>query len=155
MSDSIRKANLQNIVTTLTAISETNSYNNTIDSSHVHRVQTVGIAAVEYPTLNVLVPRETKVNEVTNAMTMEMEVMVEIWVRSGDGELLADVLEDMITDVQTAIMSTPTRGGNAIDTSYVGTKISSLDELEEPKARAEVTFMVLYRTRREDPSLGG
>mgnify|MGYP001293408630 CR=1 FL=1 len=88
-------------------------------------------------------------------VSRQLELLVRGWIRCElDGMTdLATVRTRLQQDVETAILTDPTRGGLAVDTWLTGARA-----LEDPEpdqlAALEVTFLVLYRTRYNDPTSG-
>jgi hypothetical protein len=61
------------------------------------------------------------------------------------------VLEDVIADVEAAVMSDRSRGGLADDTQRLGPKYLFVDR-EDPHAGADVRFKIVYQSVAADPT---
>lgn len=156
MADSVREKVLKNIVTTLQAINGAGSYLTDL-KSRVYRYGASYLDRPAYPLILVGEPTETV--KWLNAQQQLVDVMATIRL---DAAMIADphgvttpastVISNLVADMILAILATPNRGGNAVETHIDSIEGGTAEETGH-FCFAVMTIRVHYRFRSTDPTL--
>jgi hypothetical protein len=153
MNTSIKEAILENIKTTLEAITVTkNGYNNTITS--VQRWNKKGNDIRLIPTIVINVGPESKEPGPDPQTTCKLSVNLDVWTRQDDDatESSDTVLNSLDLDIEKALMADYTRGGYAEETS-----ILSVVPFESAEGKLSfgliIEVQILYKHKFTDPAL--
>lgn len=152
MANSVRKLVLQNIVSSLAAISVGGGYNFTVVAANVKRVIGAPGSVAEYPTLFVKVGPETANRFPTERDTFRIDVEIEALI-IGDPSTIPDLVEDIVEDIRRAMSADYTRGAKAIETDDKGVSAPVILEQEGgQRASVSVRYSIMYRHQILNPS---
>lgn len=154
MAVSVREQIMRNIQTTLAGITIENGYANTLRS--VQRFQQQGQQLADLP-VAVLIEGGDDVDlngplELTSRTMNVSVVLVQQQDTDVDGRSAAELMNSLLSDVQTALQVDHTRGGLAVDTTEQG--IGDMDVEEgQPELAQSISYRIAYRHHRTDPTL--
>ena len=135
----VRKSIRDNVATTVTGLSTT--------GSSVFKTRTIPLASAKLPALCVYTRNEIiNNNTLTPPRTQirDLEVMVEAYVKGASG--VDDTLDTIAVEVEEALATDVTRGGNAKDTQVVSFESTYAAEGDQPVGVGRFTIEVLYAT---------
>lgn len=138
MPDSIRQRILDELETTLAAVSGV---------AAVERKSQVVQTVREFPTIFMLEPRESMVQQPAGYITFTMQLTLECWIIDDLAETNADV-NTFLKDVANALLADYTRGGLAIDTALSGDE--AFVSQTNRQAGVFLDVIVRYRTAVTD-----
>lgn len=101
-----------------------------------------------YPLVAVVILEEAHDD---SRLALVQHTMRAVLVLGVQGASWKDLLDDLIADVRVALTSDHTRGGVAVTTQVLRTRIYDATAVN-PTAEAHVEFLVLYRTLYSDPT---
>jgi hypothetical protein len=116
------------------------------------------ISTAELPALRIFVARDQEVVNGDQAQMgditwRQLAVDVEAVARtSATDTTLADVLDTICAEVETAVMTDSTLAGLVVDVQLASTTIEVDDEAEEPTGTATMAWLVTYRTDGTAPT---
>jgi len=117
------------------------------------------ISTFELPALRVFVGRDSEVvngdqAQMGNITWRELSVTVEAVARtSATDTTVADVLDNICAEVETAIMGDSALAARVVDVQLASTTIQTDDEAEEPTGVATMDWRVVYRTDGTAPTV--
>ena len=156
MADSVRELIMKDVRTTLLGITTVNGYVNQMQS--VQRFQQDGQQLADVP-MAVLVDGGDEVNDErplelqSRALSVSV-VLIHRQDTAVDARSSSEVMNSLIADVQKAMQVDQTRGGLAVNTIEQG--IGEIDAQEgEPELMQAISYRILYRHRRVDPTIVG
>lgn len=142
---------LENIKTTLEGIKIANGYAN--DVQKVVRFRIAGWQTLEFPTIMVVGVKESKKGIEGGPSRMDTDLTVEI-----QSIYTNDPVDDseekhnlLLRDIEAALQVDVQRGGNARDTTVVGTDFEVV-EAQVPYCVSTLTAVVRFQHGREDPT---
>lgn len=145
----VKEAILDNLQTTLAAITAGGDYYNTV--ALVSRINTVPIEVQDYPAV-ILTPLGTEYDQGGDATTLALHadyrIRLTLIIRTRDNA--SEALENFIRDVHRSILVDITRGDLAINTRMLSDEVYYPTQIEEPVAVADCVVLVSYRTLRTD-----
>ena len=139
----VRKLIRDNIETTLTGLTTT--------GSNVYQTRVYPIAEDRLPGLAIYTnSEETEYGTITPPRTQvrTLSVSVEIYAKAVTG--YDDTVDTSCVEIEEALATDVTRGGNAKDTRVVGFESDQSGEADQPVARATVSVEVDYVTLEND-----
>lgn len=116
------------------------------------------ISTAELPALRVFVARDQEVVNGDQAQMGDLtwrQLAVEVQAvarTSASDTTIADVLDDICAEVETAIMTNATIAGLVVDVQLASTTIETDDEAEQPTGTATMLWAVTYRTDGTAPT---
>jgi len=160
MADSVREQIMKNVQATLEAITVENGYQHTLRS--VQRFQQGGQQLSAVP-VAVLIEGGDDVElegplsgsfSLTSRMLTVSVVIIHRQDLDTDARSASELMNTIISDVQTAMQVDHTRGGLALDTNEAG--IGEMDvEDGQPELVQTIGYRIQYRHRRTDPTIAG
>jgi len=153
-TESIRERILQDVETSLAAITGTGEYHIALAEDGVDRGQLPPSNLDRLPALRVSEGEEEVIEGPTPYITRMLSVTVRGWISVPDESLdvpLPTLANRLMADIERAMLAGPTRGGLAQDTILVGSLIHDDDE-KDVIGSVSVTFRVQYRTLRNNPA---
>jgi hypothetical protein len=147
MPDSIREKILANLKAALEGITAANGYNYTVN--RVDRIRSNPINHPVYPSINIWEQGMESEIDPKGFNTKKLDLVLELWTIAG-GEDLSQVINKHLADVEKAVVTDTTRGGNAIDTWYTGDEVL-LTNGDQLMIGAYCFITVKYRTNFFDP----
>jgi len=155
MGTTVRESIIQNIKTTLEAITIANGYNATI--AKVVQWNPNGIGHGTMPMIIIAAgPEPNSENEGYDLQTCRMTVFLDLWIAvDEDATEAADTtLNKHLGDIKKALMTDLTRGGYAVTTHI--TDVEPFDVVEgQPYAGLIITAEVHYRHAISNPETAG
>ncbi|MDP2943365.1 MAG: hypothetical protein Q8O36_07695 [Candidatus Omnitrophota bacterium] len=150
----VRESILENIKTTLEAITEAGGYRNTIAS--VQRWRQSGNSLVNIPCIVINAGPETKEPVPNPFTTCRFTVYLDIWTRQDEPyPASTDVLlNSLLGDVEKALMIDITRGDFAKDTNIRSNVMFETAE-GQPHAVIIIELEIVYQHRQTDPEIAG
>lgn len=147
MADSIREKILQNIETTLTAVTSLSS---------VQRWKMHGNTFLNVPCVIINAGPEPKQPSPNPLMACQLTVFLDLWIRQAETDTTPTdtVLNNIFSDIETALMADVTRGGFAVD-SLVKNSVPGATIEGEPSALLEIELEIHYRHQQSDPTTSG
>jgi len=139
----VRKTIRDNVVTTLTGLTTT--------GARIFPTRFYPLADAKVPSLCVYTNSEdTEYSTVTRPRTQvrTLEVMVEAYVKATED--LDDTLDTIAVEIEEALATDVTRGGNAKDTQVVSFESTYAAEGDQPVGVGRFTVQVLYATLEND-----
>lgn len=139
----VRQSIRNNVVTAVTGLSTT--------GSNVFRTRIYPLESGNLPGLCVYTNAEASEVDTlsgTRAYERTADIVVEAYVRATAN--YDNTLDTICAEVEAALASDVTRGGNAKDTNLIATDIEYSDEGDRPIGIARMTFSVIYRTALND-----
>lgn len=139
----VRKSIRDDIVTSVTGLSTT--------GSNVFRTRVYPLEHGDLPGVCVYSLNETsEVDTLSSTRSLERlsEIVVEGYVRAVSN--YDDTLDAISAEVEAALASDVTRGGNAKDTNLISTEFEYSDEGDRPIGMVRLTYSVTYRTAIND-----
>ena len=140
----VRKTIRDNIVTACTGLTTT--------GSRVYRSRVYPLDTTNLPGLCIYTRSEDiEVDTLTRPRShnRNLSIVVEAYVRGTSN--FDNSLDTIATEIEVALTSDVTRGGNAKDTYLASTEFEFADEGEQPIAFARMTWAVEYRTSETAP----
>jgi hypothetical protein len=138
----IRKLIRDNIETTLTGLSTTGS---NVFASRVYPIQTAKMPGLCIYTSSETIEAQTI--KPPRGLIRSLEVSVEAYVESAIAD---DVLDGIAAEVEAAMTTDLTRGGNAKDTRLVSFEADFAGEGERPVVVGRFIFEIVYSTQETD-----
>lgn len=138
----IRKLIRDNIETTLTGLSTTGS---NVFASRVYPIQTAKMPGLCIYTSSETIEAQTI--KPPRGLIRSLEVSVEAYVESATAD---DVLDGIAAEVEAAMTTDLTRGGNAKDTRFVSFEADFSGEGERPVVVGRFIFEIVYSTYETD-----
>lgn len=138
----IRKLIRDNIETTLTGLSTTGS---NVFASRVYPIQTAKMPGLCIYTSSETIEAQTI--KPPRGLIRSLEVSVEAYVESAVAD---DVLDGIAAEVEAAMTTDLTRGGNAKDTRLVSFEADFAGEGERPVVVGRFIFEIVYSTQETD-----
>ncbi|MGB0600492.1 MAG: hypothetical protein ACPGLY_27765 [Rubripirellula sp.] len=138
----IRKLIRDNIETTLTGLSTTGS---NVFASRVYPIQTARMPGLCIYTSSETIEAQTI--KPPRGLIRSLEVSVEAYVESATAD---DVLDGIAAEVEAAMTTDLTRGGNAKDTRLVSFEADFAGEGERPVVVGRFIFEIVYSTQETD-----
>tara|TARA_R110000824_G_scaffold82503_3_gene206801 strand:+ start:5742 stop:6185 length:444 start_codon:yes stop_codon:yes gene_type:complete len=135
----VRQSIRDNIVTAVTGLATT--------GSNVHRAQIYPLEHGNLPGLCVYSSVEdVAVDTMTGTRNLERtgDVIIEAFIRATSN--YDNTMDTICAEVEAAMATDVTRGGNAKDCVLVRSEFEFSDEGDKPMAMARLTYAVLYRT---------
>ncbi|MCX5711766.1 MAG: hypothetical protein NTY47_01680 [Candidatus Omnitrophica bacterium] len=151
MTNSLRENILANLATTLNTIKTTGGYNNTIAS--VQRWNQRGNPLEAVPCIVINSGPEEKKPEPNPQATCKFTVYLDVWYSQDDDETRSsdEILSSLLTDVEKAIMTDPTRGGYAEDTNILN-NIPFETVQGQPSFGIILELEIIYKHKLTDPT---
>lgn len=147
MSTPIIESILDDLGTALEAITVANGYNY---SPTIHKRRPLDLARVgKFPC--VFFWREPEDAGEINSGYIDKEAPITIGVMTDDGDDPAQTIEQLMADVEKAVMADHTRGGYAINTVLEKTETEFPGEGRRPSGVGYLDFTIMYRHKRGDP----
>ena len=141
----VRKSIRDNIVTAVTSLSTTGAR---VYRSRIYPPET----ANDLPGLCVYTLREASEADTMGAsahgLAREVDIVVEAYVRATSN--YDNTLDTICVEVEEAVATDLTRGGNAKDTLLESTEFELSGEGDQPVAMARLTYSCFYRTAASD-----
>lgn len=156
MADSVRELIMKHVRTTLLGVTTAAGYMNQLQS--VQRFQQDGQQLADVPMAVLVeggddVDSERPIELTARALTLSV-VVIHRQDPAVDTRSASEVMNSLIADVQKAMQVDQTRGGLAINTIEQG--IGEIDVQEgEPELVQAISYRILYRHRRVDPTIVG
>lgn len=138
----IRKLIRDNIETTLTGLSTTGS---NVFASRVYPIQSGKMPGLCIYTSSETVEAQTI--KPPRGLIRSLEVSVEAYVENASAD---DVLDQVAAEVEAAMTSDLTRGGNAKDTRMVSFEADFAGDGERPVVVGRFIYEIVYSTRETD-----
>lgn len=138
----IRKLIRDNIETTLTGLTTTGS---NVFASRVYPIQTARMPGLCIYTSSETIEAQTI--KPPRGLIRSLEVSVEAYVESATAD---DVLDGIAAEVEAAMTTDLTRGGNAKDTRLVSFEADFAGEGERPVVVGRFIFEIVYSTQETD-----
>ena len=138
----IRKLIRDNIETTLTGLTTTGS---NVFASRVYPIQTARMPGLCIYTSSETIEAQTI--KPPRGLIRSLEVSVEAYVESAIAD---DVLDGIAAEVEAAMTTDLTRGGNAKDTRLVSFEADFAGEGERPVVVGRFIFEIVYSTQETD-----
>lgn len=138
----IRKLIRDNIETTLTGLATTGS---NVFASRVYPIQTAKMPGLCIYTSSETIEAQTI--KPPRGLIRSLEVSVEAYVESAVAD---DVLDGIAAEVEAAMTTDLTRGGNAKDTRLVSFEADFAGEGERPVVVGRFIFEIVYSTQETD-----
>jgi hypothetical protein len=138
----IRKLIRDNIETTLTGLTTTGS---NVFASRVYPIQTAKMPGLCIYTSSETIEAQTI--KPPRGLIRSLEVSVEAYVESAVAD---DVLDTIAAEVEAAMTTDLTRGGNAKDTRLVSFEADFAGEGERPVVVGRFIFEIVYSTQETD-----
>lgn len=150
-SESLREQVFDSIADALAAITAGGTYWYT--PANVFRYDLPDVDAISFPTYVVADDSET-VDRLTKplahrSLTVTVSAVHMAQIQDGPDRVARRLLQD----IQTAVLADPTRGGLAVDTREVSSRLDIAGP-NEPQVMVEATFTVQYRTALANPASG-
>jgi hypothetical protein len=139
----VRKSIRDNIVTTLTGLTTT--------GSNIYRTRVYPLAESKLPGLAIYTRDETTGYDtigLPRTQIRNLTVAVEIYVKGTSN--YDDTLDTICTEIEEALFTDLTRGGNAKDTNIISMDAEFSGEGDQPVARATLTLAITYATKEND-----
>lgn len=139
----VRKSIRDNIVTTLTGLTTT--------GSNIYRTRVYPLAESKLPGLAIYTRDETTGYDtigLPRTQIRNLTVAVEIYVKGTSN--YDDTLDTICTEIEEALYTDLTRGGNAKDTNIISMDAEFSGEGDQPVARATLTLAITYATKEND-----
>ena len=141
----VRKSIRDNIVTAVTSLSTTGAR---VYRSRIYPLET----ATNLPGLCVYTLREASGADTmggsAHGMAREVDIVIEAYARATSN--YDNTLDTICVEVEEAVATDLTRGGNAKDTLLESTEFELSGEGDQPVAMARLTYRCLYRTAADD-----
>ena len=144
----IRERILQHCETSLGAIDGTGQYHTALMT--IARGRAVADALPNLPAAFLAEGDERIARDHNLLLTRELDITVEIWVRSAAGNL-PTLTNRALADLERALTADPRRGGLAVETDPTGST-SVHDEKPGVLASVQAGFTIQYRTVRGNPA---
>jgi hypothetical protein len=138
----IRKLIRDNIETTLTGLSTTGS---NVFASRVYPIQSAKMPGLCIYTSSETIEAQTI--KPPRGLIRSLEVSVEAYVESATAD---DVLDTIAAEIEAAMTTDLTRGGNAKDTRLVSFEADFAGEGERPVVVGRFIFEIVYSTQETD-----
>ena len=156
MADSIRERIVQNVVTTLKAISVSGGYKNDVPDDRVFRVTSIQNGTLlEFPTIFVRwsdTPLTIWQNEIVDRqLTVTISIMVHDSDPTDAVSEMAGNVETLIEDVQKAMEADVSRGSLAISQEEVEIRQPRFSDVFEAHASTDLVYNIQYRVSRTNP----
>lgn len=154
MADTVRERVFANVVTSLKNINGTGVYRNNLQN-RVFRFGDAGFQEAAYPVVHVYEPTETMTwiaYANIGVIDCVSEFQVEAWA-IGDprGATLASTkVSNLVADIAIALLSDPTRGNDARETSFLSVE-SVVSAESQPAVGVRVRVRVNYRFDSTNP----
>jgi hypothetical protein len=139
----VRKSIRDNIVTTLNGLTTT--------GSNIYRTRVYPLAESKLPGLAIYTRDETTGYDtigLPRTQIRNLTVAVEIYVKGTSN--YDDTLDIICTEIEEALYTDLTRGGNAKDTNIISMDAEFSGEGDQPVARATLTLAITYATKEND-----
>lgn len=150
----VRESILENLKTTLEAISIANGYHNDIAS--VQRWRQSGNSLLNVPCIVINAGPEEKTPEPNPFTTCRFTVYLDVWMRqdAADPQPTDSLLNSLLGDIEKALMVDYTRGGFAKDTNIKSNVL--FETLEgQPQAGIIIELEIIYQHKQDDPEVLG
>ena len=147
---------MKHVRTTLLGVTTANGYGNQLQS--VQRFQQDGQQLADVPLVVLMeggddVDDERPIELTSRALTVSV-VVIHRQDTAVDSRSASEVMNSLIADIQKAMQADETRGGLAIHTIEQG--VGEIDVQEgEPELMQAISYRILYRHRRVDPTIVG
>jgi hypothetical protein len=149
MPTSRRESILANVETVLRTITTANGYAHDIGTVERGEINPLNLQA--YPCALILPMGDRPEAMASSVSRRDLSITIRLWVKPHAN--LSEALELLITDVQTALMADPRRGGHAENTLEGELSYLYLDS-EALEAGADVEYLIHYRTAIGNPASG-
>lgn len=155
MGDTVREKIMQNVETTLKTISKANGYNNDIAS--VQRWYQSGNTFSQVPCIVIYGGPEEKEQAPDPLITCRFLISIILCIRHDEEDIPGPtdaILNNLLGDIEKALMVDHKRGGYAVDTIPQSNDI--FERIEgQPYAGIVVNVEIHYRHRTNDPEISG
>lgn len=155
MPTPIRELIFQDLKVALQAISGGAEYNNTIPTGNVNIIHgNKEEDAYEEPYIYIY-PNPETVSLDRGERGKWFKVLgigIEVWLRENEKANLGATINEMLYDVEKAVMVDPTRGGNAIETHLVSNTVF-INDMASPLCGLIVEIEVYYQNDIFDPAI--
>lgn len=150
---SVRKRIIEHVVTTLQGITEANGYH--VDMASVQRYDSKGFRSKAMPACIVQGGEQSTHDGATPMVSKSFTVWVQALMRrdEDDPQSVDDALEDIVCDIETALMQDHTRGGLAVTTET--DEVAPMDYLDKSGVvfpGMVIGFKITYRHHYQDPT---
>lgn len=150
----VRESILENLRTTLEAISVVNGYHNDIAS--VQRWRQSGNSLVLVPCIVINAGPEEKEPSPNPFTTCKFTVYLDVWIRQAqdDPQSTDTLLNSLLGDIEKALMVDYARGGFSKDTNIKANVL--FETLEgQPQAGVIIELEIIYQHKQDDPEIAG
>ena len=142
----VRQLIRDNVITAVTSLSTT--------GANVYRTRIYPLEAGNLPGLCVYTSVEDSAADTmtgTRGMERSCDIIIEAFVRAVSN--YDNTMDTISAEIEAAMATDVTRGGNAKDTVLVRSEVELSDEGDRPLAMVRLTYSVLYRTAINDATV--
>ena len=142
----VRQLIRDNVITAVTSLSTT--------GANVYRTRIYPLEAGNLPGLCVYTSGEDSAADTmtgTRGMERSCDIIIEAFVRAVSN--YDNTMDTISAEIEAAMATDVTRGGNAKDTVLVRSEFELSDEGDRPLAMVRLTYSVLYRTAINDATV--